>query len=480
MNILFLTLGTSEIQINPEPGDGFSIISERQLKKDGLPEINLKPNRSYSDFLLKSPRLDGENIIKNYAEFSSVIKVPLIFPVLEHLIKEEASLNEIWFFYTDQKDAEDTFRLNDTLYFKDIISLKIKEKLPQIQFHDYKIGEKVRDIDYQYKQLGIEMLKLSARKDEIEKVYLLPQGGIDQINQALALQLIQLFKDKVILYQNAERSTPQKLAFTKIFLNDLTKQNVIKHIRDFDFGKAEDLILDNEQLKNLAHYAGRRLNLLHEKIDDSRIEQSYQLGWKGLSMAQQKKMKLQDLIYSFKILIKQQNYNEALTKLFAVTDNLFKIPLSDHSNDLVSEYYDRACEVPGVRNERWENFIEDKLGEGYVNRLKKKEKHINNPNFLAESSLYRFLIEDKKISFEGSVDDIKKLTSVINDLRNLRNEIVHNLGAASLEDINQVLKKNKIDMTNFLGMFDKIMGTTGLGIYKDIQKKILANYGERL
>lgn len=37
-----------------------------------------------------------------------------------------------------------------------------------------------------------------------------------------------------------------------------------------------------------------------------------------------------------------------------------------------------------------------------------------------------------------------------------------------------------MNMTSFPGMFDKIIGTAGLGIYKDIQRMILINYGERL
>lgn len=478
MNILFLTLGTSEVQINPNPGEDFTVF-DFKLKKAPLPDINLKQNRGYDNYLLKSPRVDGEHILKFYDQYSPVIRLPLILPLIFLLKSENISLDEIWLVFTDQKDAAEPHKLNDTLYFKEIVKRKIKNEFPDVQFHEYGIEEKVRDIDFQYLQFGKEILTLAANQQEIEKVYLLPQGGIDQINQALTLQLIQYFKDKVILYQNAELSKPEKLKFTQLFLNDLTKQNVIKHIKDFDFDKAADLILDNEHLRTIAQYAAMRLNLLHENINDHPLENDFKINWETLDASSRKKRKFQDMVYSFKILLKQRNYNEALAKLFSVTENLFKIPLSEYSGEQITAYYDRSCELPGSKNEKWEKFIEEKLGNGYINELTKKGKHINNPNFLAESFLYRLLIRDFKITIPVSVDEIKQLTSSINDLRGLRNDIVHNLGSASLEDIQNILSKNNTNIETFLQTLDKITATKDLGIYQRIQEEILAVYGER-
>jgi hypothetical protein len=60
MNILVITLGKSDIQVRNKPGTGFTIDDNGKnrivLKKTGLPEVMLKQNRGYPEYLLASPR----------------------------------------------------------------------------------------------------------------------------------------------------------------------------------------------------------------------------------------------------------------------------------------------------------------------------------------------------------------------------------------------------------------------------------------
>lgn len=485
MNILIVTLGTSDVQVNGNIKNGFSFRKKDeksriliQLIKEKLPEINLKTNRGYEgSFLLNSPRIDGELISQHFLDFEPVLSFPLVEPVINHIISKGKEINELWIVYTDQNEAALQFKNNDTLFFKGIIKQKFQSILPNTIFVDYKISEEVKDIDKQYEAFYQKALSLTERRNEIENIYLLPQGGIDQINQALTLQLIQLFKDKVILYQNAEQNEPTELKFPHLFLKDLTKHNVIKHIKDFDFDKAKELILDNVILANLAHYASCRLRLLHDRIDDN-LAPEYPLDWKELTNIQQLRIKVQDLTYYFKILCKQHNFNEALTQLFAITDNIFALPISEYSGEMVGYFYDKTKEASGSVNENWEIFIEEKLGKGYVEKLEKKGKRINNPNFLSLSFLFRLLITDKKISLPITVEGVSKLTSTINELRDIRNAIVHRLGAATDEDLNKVFTKYHLDIDGFLTLLDKMNGTEGMGIYQEIQKNILSGYGE--
>jgi hypothetical protein len=483
MNILIITIGTSDVQLNGNINNGFSIrkIEEKnktylQLIKETLPQINLKVNRGYEgSFLLNSPRIDGELISQQFSDFETILSFPLIEPVINHLEKNRKEIKELWLVYTDQNEASIHFKNNDTLYFKDIIKKKFQPMLPDTTFVDYKISEEIKNIDRQYEDFYQKALSLTERRSEIENIFLLPQGGIDQINQALTLQLIQLFKDKVILYQNAEQNEPTELKFPHLFLKDLTKQNVIKHIKDYDFAKARELILDNVKLANLAHYASCRLRLLHDKIDDN-LAPEYPLKWKCFTEIQKLRIKVQDLTYYFKILCKQNNFNEALTQLFVITDNIFALPISEYSGEMVGSFYDRTKEAPGSVNENWEKFIEEKLGKGYVVRLKKIKK--NNPNFLALSCLFRMLIIDGMIQNSISVEEVKKLTLVVNELREIRNGIVHRLGATTAEDLDKVFTTYHLNMDGFFTLLDKMNDTEGMGIYQEIQKKILSAYGE--
>ena len=386
----------------------------------------------------------------------------------------------MWWVYTDQTDATEHFKESDTLFFRSILQQYFNDRFSSLRYHDYAISKHVKNIDYQYESFYQKALNIISRREEIDKIYLLPQGGIDQINHALTLQFIQLFKEKVIIYQNAELSEPVQLKFTRLFLNDLTKHNVIKHVRDYDFDKAEDLILDNSELKKLSGYAARRLNLLHDAIDDNDLPEEYKVKWNELTEVEKRKIKLQDLVYSFKIQMRQGKYNEAIIKLFTISESMYKIEIEQYVGHLLDRFFDKALKSPGDQNEKWEGFINENLNRSYIERLKKKKVHLNNPNAMSLCYLYRWLLVDKKNQSKSKDQEIKKVNTVISDLRLRRNDIAHSLGSITKGDIDIILDYRKISIEAFYNFIDKIVFTNGLGIYENIRRKILAHYGENV
>ncbi|TAD85873.1 MAG: hypothetical protein EAY75_10215 [Bacteroidetes bacterium] len=478
MNVLIITLGTSDVQITLQAEHGF-FIEENLLKKDGLQPVHLRSNRNYSDpYLLQSPRRDGEVISENYDDFKVVLDFPLIKPLLNFLEKNNASFHEVWWVYTDQQNEKEHFKAGDTLFYKTILQSYFEERYPSLTYQNYAIHDRVKDVDEQYRRFYKIALSLVDRKAEIENIFLLPQGGIDQINHALTLQLIQMFKSKVKVFQNAELSETVQLQFPNLFLSDLTKNNVIKHIRDYDFDKAAELIFENDELREMANYANLRLNLLHPKTENCAITDALKLNWENLDRIQQQQTKIQDLTYAFKIQMKQGKYNDALTKLFTISENMFKHKLDEYTQDDAAACYNKKLRDKEDVNENWESFITQKLGDNYVAQLKDNEIHVNNPNLLAYCYLYRWIIADGKAESSMNDDSIKKLNTIINDLRDKRNNIAHHLGAITFEEINTVFIKRKTTADDFYQLLDKMVGTSGFGIYATIQKKILAHYGE--
>ena len=234
-NVLVITIGNSDIQINKYPGHGF-VVEDLILKKESCGEINLRPNRNYNDYyLLLSSRNDGLVISESYDLYKEILEFPLIEPLLAYFKKESKSFQEVWWVYTDQQKEVEYFQSGDTLYYKQIIQKYFESNYQDVIYKDYPITENVKNIDAQYVDFYSKALALINNTEPISNIFLLPQGGIDQINQALTLQLIQLFKDKVRVFQCAEKSEVVELMFPHLFLKDLTKKNRIKHLLDYDF-----------------------------------------------------------------------------------------------------------------------------------------------------------------------------------------------------------------------------------------------------
>jgi len=141
------------------------------------------------------------------------------------------------------------------------------------QFLLVPIQQKVTDIDFQYVEIAKTCKSfLQTPVEEISQLILLAQGGIDQINQALTLQLIQAFGAKLIIYQQAEDQKPKQLNFTNLFLQDLIKQQALALVKATDYHGAKMLLdmIENKdvvKVKTLIAFAGFRKVFLFKEAD---------------------------------------------------------------------------------------------------------------------------------------------------------------------------------------------------------------------
>lgn len=486
-NYLIITLGTRDVQIlkSKLATNGWNIIGEAnsrnfKISKDDL-VLETTPNTVYPEYLLVAPRQGGKYILEHLHDFLPIIELPLIQPLLDQIQSQNIQITDYLLIYTDQEQSykEEKIKVfhfnNDTLYFKDIIHevFKTHTLLKNAQPDEYGIFEEVANIDYQYDHFG------QSKKDilidnfgEIGEIFLLPQGGIDQINHAITLQLLQAFKSKVRLFQQPEAPTPVELTFPQKFLHDLNKQKIVKHLEDYDFDKAEMLLFDDTPLKQKLSYAVKRLNLNYEGLFIEELGKR----WEELSVVEQKRVKIQDLTYNFKIQMRQAKYNEALTKLYTIYENLFKQLIDEIENEDTGRYYIKNVTPP---NEKWEAFL-DKLGPSYLEDLQrikivKIPLDLNNPNAFTYFYLLRFLARDKKVDFEEN--KIKKLNTVLQKLRDKRNAINHSMGAVLKSEIDEVLGNQKITENEFYTLLDSFAKTHGLGFYEFLRQECLGHFG---
>ena len=477
MNILFITLGSSEIQLNTGAFGNDALMKEgNNLYVDvaDIPRVRVRKNRNHEGFYLPvdsrafGKRLRRDNMIESY------ISRPLIDPLIERFKKESINFERIFLIATDQDDPK--FRNTDTItyahYFKDYFRRQDFGKTVEI----LAIKDGVKDIDKQYDYFS-RLSNDLAQDANIEKVFLYAQGGIDQINHALTLQLLQAFKNKVVIYQKAEHDEVNELEFPQLFLRDLTKQKVLKHLEDFDFDKAGELMLGSPSDKELSEFAFNRLQLKHHNLDQSSIPEKWRFRHTG-DKIKLNGIKLKDLICAFRIDIRQKKFNDALTKLYTIYENLFKQRIDELTDRDTSQYYKKKY-GPGEINKAWVVFLKESFGDDIINRLlsKRQKPHLNNPNVICYFYLIRMCVKKGRIS-DISEEEIKKIDGILNDLRTLRNSINHNMGSADENEILEILKKGKrkSDFEGLVNLIDKFSGGSTWSIFEEIKNFLLDRY----
>lgn len=495
-NYLIITLGTRDVQLRKDlieqsseweivkilnTKTGREDISIKHLQKDYT--LRVFANDDFPNYFTVSPRLGGKVICDGkLPDFKSIIEFPLIMPVIDFFEKESKQIHNYLLIYTDQ---EQEFKLekiksshynNDTLYFKDIVADGLK-KLPllsQAQYDEYGIFEQVANIDFQYEHFATSCKDLLLDQPEnIGEILLLPQGGIDQINHAVTLQLLQAFKHKVRLYQKPEAREPIELKFNQKFLNDLNKQKIIKHLEDYDFDKASLLMLDDMSIKSKLDTATKRLNMTYQSLF---IEEHHKM-WEELSVIEQNRIKIQDITYNFKIQMRQAKYNDALTKLYTIYENLFKQIVCEFTNIDTGIFYNRKI-VQGQSNANWEDFING-LDTNYLPKLQAKKigntpLDLRNPNVFTYFYLLRFLVQDKKLNYGEKA--IKKIDTVLQKLRDKRNAINHTMGAVLKSEIDDIFANQKITELEFYDLLDEFAKTKGMGYYEQLRQECLKFY----
>lgn len=496
-NYLVITLGTREIQllVNKIEEYNFEVIEEKQdkyskyfiQKIDDLSiRIGVKPpSDEFPDFYTISPRTTGKVIDDNYDIFRPIIDFPIVRPALEYLKQKEVILDVIMLVYTDQEEAFKSGKVkfqnkeNDSLFYADIISKLIKEDnfFEKTEIDQFAIVKNVTDLGFQYddfKRINDSLLY----PEEVRQVFLYPQGGIDQINQALILRLIETFKGKVKQLQKAEGADFIELDFPAKFLGSLNKQKIIKHLADYDFGAIDKGLVTNKEVYHLAQYASKRLNLQYDLIETNiRALPNHQLE----ANIQDDFEKLKDIYLAAKINYQQQRYTEFLWRTYTLNESLFKIEIKK----LVGNDVDNFTKITTENKAKltsWENALNridlsliseittSKMQNGYSVDTK-------NPNRVAFKILFNALVKLNCLNFsEDAVVLYNRIGDKLEALSSERNGIAHKLGSTSIAQINAILNAKEQGYTskNLLSDLDQIFNIQGFGIYDKIKEEIEA------
>lgn len=485
-NFVIITLGTSDVQIKTEllENSDFEIDNfVLRHKENKVPSINLRKNRDREDSrLLDQCRRDGALIMEAGVDaYLPILDFPLTLPAIRKIIADnpDHQIHKWLFVFTNQEDPK--HRSNDTLFVRQILARKLELSYGALptDFIDFAVTEKVPDIDHQYIQFGLKCRQfLETPEEEVRQVTLLAQGGIDQINQALTLQLTQAFKHKLRLYQKAEDREPSLLIFPQLFLNDLNKQKIFKHLDDYDFGLITGLLSHKHPHKDTidaySKYAYCKLNLNYTGFPAGIPSQFKE---KPITT----ETKCRDLYLSAKILYKQKDYGNYLFRMYTLLENMYRVKF-DQVLGSTDGFFDAKYEDPRIENTAWLALLCDYVAPELVNGLNlagylasinigKKSLKVNNPSRLLYKHGYDFLISSGALNdTPGFVSLLDKADRILSQLSNFRNKATHNLAPVSIEQLNNAIGKGKLDELNTV--LDQIFNITGFGIYDTIRDEI--------
>ncbi len=486
-NYLVITLGTREIQlpINKIEEYDFEVIEEKVgkpskffVQKNNNSSVRIevrKPSPEFPDFYTISPRTTGKIIDDNYAFFRPIIDFPIVRPAIEYLKQKGVSLDVIMLVYTDQEEAFKAGKVkfqnqeNDSIYYADIISKLIKEDVffENTEIDSFAIIDNVTDLGFQYddfKRINNALLY----PDEVKQVFLYPQGGIDQINQALVLRLIETFKGKVKQLQKAEGADFKELDFPSKFLSSLNKQKILKHLADYDFGLIDSTLTNNQMVKDLANYSKNRLELKHNNLKNAYNQLIGKVELKHLfkdilTLPSGDDEKLRDLYISTKIANHQKKYSDFLWRIFTLNENLLKVKVDKLFNSKTDKYRKNELGQNDI-NTAWVDKL-DRVNPAIKPKMIEKGIWLNNPSRKANYVILQVL--------EPEMTIYQKVGDKLELLSEKRNLLAHGLGATDKEEINKILGLNyKID--GLLSDLDQIFNIQGFGIYDKIKEEIEA------
>lgn len=476
-NILVITTGTRDVQLNINSFDENILgwnegYTEVYLKTDSINKIRTNKNPDFPDSLvITQPRQDGQTIQMNL-DWESFLCYPIIDNAIEFLLEQKKTLHHILIVVTNQ-ELEIVQSKMDTLFFGDLIKNYLLKKFSGTQIvpllKTLQIKKDVTNPDALYPFMEKSAPELfGPPKQDIDKVYLLAQGGVDQINQTLTLQLIRYFQHKVVQLQKAEGKAIKELNFPRLFLNDLTREKLVKHIKDFNFELIVPSISDNEEILNLAKFSERRLELDY----DSKYQTEYiRKEWLPIESTDGK---LKDLYLSAKINFYRKVYSVYLWKLFTLSENML-LPF-------INEFF--KIDVESIYNKKYKNASENaewtlvlKRIPGLYEKLSKDGVFLNNPNRIAFAKILCFLKRKKHLTEDtvARFDSVQKISSMLNILNDKRNDIAHYLRPLRPADIEQVFSNGQRieDLNGALDAYFELDSSSDFGVFSDIQKRLL-------
>lgn len=425
MNVVAITIGNRDIV----------------LSKTKLPEN------------INTCRKKGNYILSNYDKFKCEIDLPIIKPFLSVLEDRNEEIDYFFLIATDQDDVR--YRDKDSISYAKIIKKQFESKFKESKIHIIKLKSDVNNYikNYEFFQ---SCFKNIPDLEQINKFYILPVGGMPNINSPFILVSIMVLKVKVFQYYVDEiQKNAYPIPFNHKFLAELENEKIKPALEKFFFASVSN-ISSNNFIKKISYYAYNRFsfNLKNAKIiiDDLIMEypdKDLKIFSESITeIRNDLNKKLQEIFFSAIIKIKQNQYVDALLRLYNFTDNLLF--------NKVCEYYCLKYEPEKDFNKWW--FAAKKKIKQQNPNIENSLQKINNDK--ADLTKKGIPLYNVLIKYKNEKDKIFKITEPLLEISELRNKSIaaHGFEGVSLEKINEKLEKFELNLNDLIEEIETYLG----------------------
>lgn len=516
----FITLGTRDVQLDRHKLEASGGLLQRHNGKLFVNINNLSievreagPRQDQpaqeGRLAIVAPREGGRLILEHWDTLREALCLPLTENFLKKM-KEERGHWTILFVYTDQSE-DSPHHFNDTLYFKELAKLYVQEKFSNVKnFSEIAIRENPADIDFQYDSF-YKKFKENTFKEiikESEELWLLPQGGLDQVNQALTLQLILHARNKLRLFQQPENQDLKEIRFAETFLSSINRQIILEKAERFDFkgilefkndipkslnwlititelalhileGKFYDTAPSRKKILNIL-----RANLkLHDDTPEYQLVEKF-LTWnsKQREHRPQDTLTLHSWYYLLRVAQHNREWEDVLAFLFRISEHAVAHWIQEHYTDRDRHplNFQKLCNAqlannPAAENPELLNVINEISRPGTVQTLRDQNIYLNNPNYLLFAKLFEYLREDL---FHGYTEELRRSVQAMNamlspqnqgkTLRGLRNRMEHSLRRISEEEFFDAFN-TKESLNHLLSTLETLCGAHGFMFFERLK-----------
>jgi hypothetical protein len=462
---LIVTLGNRDIQLDARiPANEFLNINPN----DKNSACYKGKDENFGEVLfLKSAREHGKIIFENYEFFKPYLKYPIVKPAIEYIKKfTDLESPDLVIVYTDQPETEKN-RKGDTLFYAEIIAKLVQDHFPNFFANIYyvKVSHAVTEYDTMYDFFTEEFKKTPLRNyDRNSRIFLLPQGGIDQINTALMLKCFEYFPQLVQL-SKPEGKEIVPLKFNQRFYTAINKNKILYAINHFYYHLVNQEMTTNPLILLYARYAKARLELDFEELKKiwNELLREDREGWTIINLTlpceNDEFSKQREYYLALKVSLYQKNYSDFVIRLVSLYQNMLKKFIADKYNIPIPHTKDEAQEA-------WKKLLDQ--NPEVLEYLKNEKTNKGEPINYKEPSV--FILEKVYNHFaSGEEKRLIPLFKFMQKAVDVRNETAHQLKPVLQTDIEKLFdgKQNEI-----MNRFDSYFNVNGFDIYDKLNQKI--------
>jgi hypothetical protein len=395
----------------------------------------------------KGCRSFGNYILVNYSKFKDKVNLPIIEPMLRSFERKNITLDIVYLIATNQENND--YHKFDTISFAKVIKKDFERQ--KISTKIIELKEDVNNFNKNYSFFKTRLEQISRK--EFDKVFILPVGGMPNINTPLLFASILVFEEKIEQYYTTKEKDAIPVPFNKKFLWEIEQKKLCHPINNYLFSTVSDISSDSfvKRIAKIGYDVSifdidSALSDIDEMILDFPEENLNTLLKDCNSILQNNDKRIEMIFYCAILKIKQEQYVDSLMRLYNFTDNLL---LTE-----VCRLYSLDFDMNKRFEKWWKNSVKEIRQsnddiENLLNPINDTKADLNKSGIPLYKELILFKEQDNK--FLGIIDPLLKICK-------LRNKSIaaHGFESISIKKINDKLSEYDLNLDSLIAKIENL------------------------